>query len=267
MTVLAENEPLKILGGDYLELPADATGHPYEGSMCSLRSDGYAGALTAGERFIGHAVQECDNSAGANAAKNVKLMRGIYRLEATLASVAITDVGKNVYASDDNTLTLTQGQNTFVGRVADYVKANTAIIEYFGLTELDKPFSTEFDCQTTIDTAAHVLIPGWMNPNGLVITAIFGYVTEVMAGGDEDQGIVTVSDESDNSLAVLTPSDEGADAVGDVVEGYFLQEAATGAAHKKVAAGEYVDAIVTQETSGADTAGKMRVFIQFVPLY
>lgn len=118
----------------------------------------------------------------------------------------------------------------------------------------------EFDCQTGVDTASHVLIPAAWNKNGLVIEEIYGLVTEVFAG-TEDQGIVTVSDEDDNALATLTASDAGADAVNDVIEGFFLHEQATGAAVKVVAADKYVDAAVTQVTTGS-AAGKMIVYIK-----
>lgn len=124
----------------------------------------------------------------------------------------------------------------------------------------------EFDVQTGVDTDSHILIPASANPNGLLITEIFGIITEVMAGGDEDQGIVTVSDESDNALATLTPTDAGADAIGDIVVGYSAPAASTGAAAKTVAAGEYVDAKVTQVTSGTTPAGKMKVYIRYTSL-
>lgn len=126
------------------------------------------------------------------------------------------------------------------------------------------PVVYEFDCQTGVDGDAHILIPASQNPNGLVITSIFALVTEQFAG-TEDQGVVTVRDESNNTLATLTPSDSGADAVNDVIEGYFMQEVATGAAGIVVAAGEYVDGQVTTPTTGS-AAGKMKVYITAVPL-
>jgi len=127
-----------------------------------------------------------------------------------------------------------------------------------------EPIVYEFDCQADADSDAHVLIPAEMNPNGLLILGVYAIVTEVFAG-TEDQGIVTVSDESDNAIATLTPSDSGADAAGDIIVGYSAPAASTGAAAKVVAAGEYVDAVVTQETTGS-AAGKMKVYVHAVPL-
>lgn len=129
-----------------------------------------------------------------------------------------------------------------------------------------RPFVYEFDCQTGVDAADHVLIPAYMNPHGLVIEAVYARVTEVFAGSSEDQGIVTVNDEDDNAIATLTASDGAADVVGDIIEGWFLEEQATGAAHKTVAAGKFVDAKVTQATSGGSPAGKMTVYVRARPL-
>jgi predicted RecA/RadA family phage recombinase len=124
----------------------------------------------------------------------------------------------------------------------------------------------ELDCETGEDTAEHEVIPAAANPVGWIVKAIFARVTEVMAGSSEDQGVVTVYDEDDNALATLTASDAAADALGDVIEGYFLHEAATGDALKTVAAAKNIYAKVTQATSGGTPAGKMRVYVEVVPL-
>jgi len=135
-----------------------------------------------------------------------------------------------------------------------------------------RPLPIEFDAEDGEDEAGgvkneHQLIPAHQNPHGLLILGIYGIVTEQFAGASEDQGVVTVRDESDNTLATLTASDAGADAVGDVIVGTNLVlGGATGDAVKTVAAGEFVDAQVTQETSGSGKAGKMRVYILAVPL-
>jgi predicted RecA/RadA family phage recombinase len=130
-----------------------------------------------------------------------------------------------------------------------------------------EPVVFEFDCQTGVDATAHVLIPAEQNPNGLVITHSFGLVTEVFAGDGEDQGVITISDESNNAICTLTPTNAGADAIADYILGVQAQSTATGAATiLQVAAGEYVDAAVTTPTSGAGAAGKMKVYIEAIPL-
>jgi predicted RecA/RadA family phage recombinase len=130
-----------------------------------------------------------------------------------------------------------------------------------------RPIVSEIDCSTDGDTDDHVLIPADANVAGLVFLYGFGVVTEVFAGGTEDQGIVTIEDEDNNALATLTVSDAGADAIGDVITGTNpLIGSATGTAIKTVAAGKAVHYVVTQQTSGTSEAGKMKVYIMAIPL-
>ncbi|HPD15802.1 MAG TPA: hypothetical protein PLE19_12680 [Planctomycetota bacterium] len=113
------------------ELPVLASTTIYEGAMVGMQtSSGYARGLVAGDVFRGHARQKADNSAGANGAINVSVLRGRYLLRVTLANVAITDVGKTVFASADDTLTLTQATGSRVGVIRRYVTTNTCIVEF-----------------------------------------------------------------------------------------------------------------------------------------
>ncbi len=123
----------------------------------------------------------------------------------------------------------------------------------------------EFDAAETAVT--NVIIPAIDNPRGILITHIFAYITEAMVGSSEDQGIVVISDESNNALATLTPSDAAADAIGDYIVGFQTQSTATGGALTGlVAAGEFVDGIVTQATAGGTPAGKYKVYVEYVRL-
>lgn len=126
----------------------------------------------------------------------------------------------------------------------------------------------EFDCETGVELNTYKdLLPAAWNKTGLIIKGIYALVTEQFAGASQDQGIVTVKDTADNVLATLTPTDGGADAIGDVVVGTGkLWGAATGDAVKTVAAGAGLKAAVTQVTSGSGAAGKMKVFVDFGPL-
>ena len=132
-----------------------------------------------------------------------------------------------------------------------------------GVVVESKLAMAEFDCADDSSNPTIVLIPASLNKNGLIIKRIWALVTEVFAG-TEDQGIVTVSDESDNSLGTLTASDASGDAVDAIIQGSGNStEDATGTALTTVAAGEYVDAVVTQQTTGACT-GKMLVCVEYI---
>lgn len=125
----------------------------------------------------------------------------------------------------------------------------------------------EFDCETGVDAAAHTLIPSELNPHGLLLLGAYGIVTEQFAGSSEDQGIVTIQDEDDTAICTLTASDSGADALNDVIVGTSdVFSATSGDAAKVVAANKDVEGIVSQATSGGSPAGKMKVYLLFMPL-
>jgi hypothetical protein len=126
---LSANSPLTFIRGELSEAPVKGTTTIYEGAMLG-DSSGYARGLVAGDAFIGHAMEYIDNSGGSDGGLSVKRMRGRYRLEVTLTGVAITDVGNQVYASADDTLTQTAGSNSRVGVIDRYVTTNTCIVEF-----------------------------------------------------------------------------------------------------------------------------------------
>ena len=118
--------------GEYNDLPVAATTEIFEGSAVGDNGSGYAIKLTAGDPFRGFAIENTDNSGGDAGDINVRVLtKGC--LQATITSVAITDVGSNVYMSDDNTFTLTAGSNSLVGVVKRYVTTNTCMVDYKAL--------------------------------------------------------------------------------------------------------------------------------------
>jgi hypothetical protein len=101
----------------------------YEGGAIGLAS-GYARELVDGDTFVGFAIEGVVNSSSTDGAINVRVQtRG--KIKVTLASVAVTDVGKKVYVSDDGTFTLTASPGEIVGIVYRYVTTNTCIIEFY----------------------------------------------------------------------------------------------------------------------------------------
>jgi hypothetical protein len=263
---LSKDTPLTLEEGIFNELPMAASVTIYEGSLTGLNGAGYARALVAGDIFVGHALRGKVDATATNGGTAVRVRRGRYLGKATLSGAAVTSVGKEIFASADNTFTLTKGANSRVGVVHRYVTTSTVIIE-FQPAEIAQAYQGQvMDCESGADATTHLLIPAQANPSGLLIVAIWGRVTEVFAGATQDQGVVTVSDESNNALATITVADASADAAGDVRLGYVLPAATAGDAMKTVAAGEFVDMVVTQNTSGTGAAGKLAVYIAYLPL-
>jgi hypothetical protein len=96
--------------------------HIYAGAMVCLRSDGYAvpAADASGYIFVGIALEEVDNSAGASAAKQVLVRRdGLYKMTLHTA-ISIANLGDNVFVYDDEAVDVTANTtyDILVGNIA-----------------------------------------------------------------------------------------------------------------------------------------------------
>ena len=128
MTTLAANEPRAWSLGDHNELPVIAADIVYQGAAVGDNASGYMRPLVSGDPFRGFALEKVDNASGAEGDLNVKLLvRGKVKL--SVGSLAITDVGRPVYATDDNTFVLT-GIGTYIGHVHRYVSSGIGIVAF-----------------------------------------------------------------------------------------------------------------------------------------
>jgi hypothetical protein len=126
---LAVDTPRVYELGNINELPVKAATKIYEGAAVGDDASGYMRGLVAGDPFRGFAQRQADNSGGAAAAINVKLItNGLISL--TITGIALTNVGAEVYASADGTFTLTASGNSKIGYVHRYVAANTCIVAF-----------------------------------------------------------------------------------------------------------------------------------------
>lgn len=129
MTTLATDKPRAYELGEFNSFPVIAADIIYEGAVVGDNGSGFARPLAAGDPFLGFAIEKVDNSAGAAGDKRVRVHdEGKIRLP--IASLAITDRGKPVYASDDDTFTLTASTNTYVGSVVRWEATGFGIIAF-----------------------------------------------------------------------------------------------------------------------------------------
>jgi hypothetical protein len=129
MTTLARDTYRDYELGEENQVPAVASDIIYEGSAVGDNASGYGRPLVAADQFLGFCIEKCDNSAGSAGDKNIRVKtKG--RISLTVSGVAITDVGKAVYASDDNAFTLTESTNSYIGRIVRYVGTDTCIVEF-----------------------------------------------------------------------------------------------------------------------------------------
>lgn len=104
--------------GDLNSFGIKAASKIYQGSAVGMAAaTAVARALVATDKFLGFATDTFDNTAGADGAKDVVVKTWGY-IKLTIAGLAAaTPVGTSVYASDDNTFTLTATSNSLVGKV------------------------------------------------------------------------------------------------------------------------------------------------------
>jgi hypothetical protein len=121
MAVLTIDADLAPTGGTFRRLPSEVSANPYSGSLLSYAVDGYVRELVAGEPFAGIARSaiETADAATADGSRYIEAVSGEFIITATLSGVAQDDAahGREVYASDDGTLTFTPSGNTRIGRV------------------------------------------------------------------------------------------------------------------------------------------------------
>ncbi len=129
MTTLAKEAVRAYEIGSINSLPVIASDIIYEGAAVGENGSGYARPLVAGDPFCGFATRKADNSAGAAGDKRVEV-RTAGLVQLSISPLAITDIGKDVYASDDDTFTLTQGSNTRIGSVRRWVSTGIGVIQF-----------------------------------------------------------------------------------------------------------------------------------------
>lgn len=99
----------------------------FKGAFIGLAPTGYARPLVAGDPFVGIAYEAIDNSSGANGDLSVRVYTvGDFGL--ALAGAAVAGIGRPVFASADDTLTLTANGNSYVGIVQDVIASGEIIL-------------------------------------------------------------------------------------------------------------------------------------------
>ena len=134
MTTLAADTARDFQVGDIEEYPVIASDIIYEGAAVGENGSGFARPLQAGDAFLGFAEQKVDNSAGAAGDKGVRVKtRGRVRLTVAGATAITANDRPPVYASDDDTFTLTSTSNSLIGYVSRWIASTDVIVEFDAL--------------------------------------------------------------------------------------------------------------------------------------
>jgi len=133
MTTLAKNQPRAFEEGEINDLPVIANDIIYEGAAVGESSTtGTFRPLAAGDNFAGFATRKADNTAVGAAAGDVNVnvkQKGKIQLS-VVGVTGVTDEGSTVYASDDDTFTLSSTGNSAIGKIIRYVTGTTVIVAF-----------------------------------------------------------------------------------------------------------------------------------------
>lgn len=142
MATLAADKPrsYELNGGDpsFNELPIIASDTVYAGAAVGeSTTSGTYRPLAGGDTFAGFCIEKCENETGAASAKRVKLrQRGSVKLSVTGVSSAATGrSGATVYASDDDTFTLTATGGSSIGKIQRWISGALCWVEFEGASK------------------------------------------------------------------------------------------------------------------------------------
>ncbi|MGQ9919846.1 MAG: hypothetical protein ACUVRZ_00795 [Desulfobacca sp.] len=117
--------------GVELDFPVKGSTKIFAGAMVAVDSTGYAvpAGNTTGHRFVGVAMEQVDNTTGANGAATVRVRTaGVFEFDAT--SISQANVGAEMYVVDDQTFDdANPGQGIKCGRLVKYVSATKGWIK------------------------------------------------------------------------------------------------------------------------------------------
>jgi len=128
MTALSANTDIGHMTAKELrEFPVAAAEHIYRGGFVGVDPGGYSKAFVPGDLLVGIAYEEVDNSAGAAAADKSRVYAdGDFVIP--ISGVALTDVGKPVFATDDGAGLLTGHTDAFIGTILHYYASGEAVV-------------------------------------------------------------------------------------------------------------------------------------------
>jgi hypothetical protein len=130
MTTLSVDKSRAYQLGNHEEYPVIAADTIYEGAAVGENGSGYSRPLQAGDPFQGFCLETADNAAGSAGDIRVRVVtKGRIELPVTAAAITTNDRAP-VYASDDDTFTLTRGTNSLIGFVSRWVSTGVAVVEF-----------------------------------------------------------------------------------------------------------------------------------------
>ena len=230
--------------GEWKDVPVDVTaGDAYNGAIYQL-GDGRLGILTPLNSSLGGEMT----------------LRDIGAYRAVKSSGTDFVEGQPVWWNS----TTHKAVDTATGYYLGVCREDTATGSTWVTFNLNQGLALGYYTQPTPHTFAHGdgsgkvdMLLAASNAAGCVITSGWGIVKTHMAGGDEDQMIITIYDSDNNAIGTITCANGGA-AAGSVA--WMTTPALT------IPAGKGIKAAITQDTSGGGAGGATRIYLTVSPL-
>lgn len=130
---LAANKPRSYELGERNDLTLVASTQIFEGAAVGIvKSTGLARSLQSTDRFGGFAEQRVDSTAGADFRWYGTMVSVVDEgeVELSVTGATITDVGLPVYATDEDTFSLSPVGGVFIGFVKRYVSSGVIVVEF-----------------------------------------------------------------------------------------------------------------------------------------
>lgn len=128
---LAANKEVIEQGGDLVSFPM-AAAKIYKGALLKINAAGFLApaAPEAGSQFAGIAYESVDNSAGAAGDLECRAMQNNLHV-CKGSGFAAADVGSQVFATDDDVVTLTEGTTSKqkVGKIIRVLSATEVLVK------------------------------------------------------------------------------------------------------------------------------------------
>lgn len=185
--------------------PVAAAVRIYRCALVGRDPGGYLKPFVPGDDFVGVAYEESDNTSGAAAAKTCRVyVQGDF--DHALSGVTVADIGKAVFATDDDALSLLGHFDGFVGRVIAVPSSNVATIRIrpVGL----RPLASDGGCIEVCDDFTGLIQPVLTAGNELHIRGL--RMDAIGAGIVSGSGITSVLGTS-GVLSLLLDNDNEAE--------------------------------------------------------
>lgn len=205
MSALTENRETNRRDGKLLACPVAASTTIYKGGFVCNNTSGYAvaAAATLGFKLLGVSYEKINNASGSNGDKDIRVHRdGIFEFNC-LETVAVTDIKKPVWISDDNTVTKVPGK-VFAGVIVERVSSTKCFVDISPALRENGTYEViltgDLTAATTTDGGAVLNLANPFGERVIASELILDVTTEADGAATVDAGIAATNTSNDSLI-------------------------------------------------------------------